>query len=121
MVIYRLQKCAKSDNINSELTCKNKSTKSIKLQKYKNVQKRITITIRKKLLADFKITSNIYIPDFIYWLCFTLFYLTGLTIDCVEGRVYWSDIMSKAIKSSAYNGADKEDFITEGLLLVFTY
>ncbi|XP_075224050.1 nidogen isoform X2 [Lycorma delicatula] len=39
----------------------------------------------------------------------------GLTIDCVEARVYWSDIMSKAIKSSAYNGAEKEDFITEDI------
>ncbi|XP_050299870.1 nidogen [Anthonomus grandis grandis] len=35
----------------------------------------------------------------------------GLDIDCLEGRVYWSDIMSQAIRSSLYNGSDNRDFI----------
>lgn len=36
----------------------------------------------------------------------------GLDIDCMEGRVYWSDISLNAIRSSLYNGSDKNDFIT---------
>uniref|UniRef100_A0A1B6D9X9 Nidogen n=1 Tax=Clastoptera arizonana TaxID=38151 RepID=A0A1B6D9X9_9HEMI len=35
----------------------------------------------------------------------------GLTIDCGEGRVYWSDIGSKTIKSSLYDGKDSVDFM----------
>lgn len=38
----------------------------------------------------------------------------GLDIDCIDGRVYWSDITGKAIKSSRYNGTDFKNFITEG-------
>lgn len=38
----------------------------------------------------------------------------GLDIDCYEGRVYWSDITGKAIKSSAYNGTKCVDFLTNG-------
>lgn len=42
----------------------------------------------------------------------------GLDIDCIEGRVYWSDITGKAIKSSAYNGTGFQNFITEGKFTV---
>lgn len=38
----------------------------------------------------------------------------GLDIDCMEGRVYWSDISTRAIKSSLFNGSDKADFINDG-------
>lgn len=38
----------------------------------------------------------------------------GLDIDCYEGRVYWSDITGKAIKSSTYNGTDFENFLEDG-------
>ncbi|XP_030745606.1 nidogen-2 isoform X2 [Sitophilus oryzae] len=39
----------------------------------------------------------------------------GLDIDCLEGRVYWSDISGRAIRSSLYNGSDKVDFINSGI------
>ncbi|KAL3266111.1 hypothetical protein HHI36_010297 [Cryptolaemus montrouzieri] len=39
----------------------------------------------------------------------------GLDIDCFDGRFYWSDITGRAIRSSYYNGTDKQDFITEDI------
>ncbi|KAK5643749.1 hypothetical protein RI129_007594 [Pyrocoelia pectoralis] len=36
----------------------------------------------------------------------------GLDIDCLVGRVYWSDIAGRAIKSSTYNGSAVADFVT---------
>lgn len=38
----------------------------------------------------------------------------GLDVDCLEGRVYWSDISGRAIRSSFLNGTDKGDFVTQG-------
>lgn len=38
----------------------------------------------------------------------------GLDIDCLEGRVYWSDVSGRAIRSSLFNGSDKIDLIKEG-------
>lgn len=38
----------------------------------------------------------------------------GVDKDCAHGRVYWSDISSKHIYSSKYDGTDKQPFITEG-------
>lgn len=42
----------------------------------------------------------------------------GLDSDCLDGRFYWSDIFSRAIKSANYNGTEKKDFITYGKFLV---
>ncbi|KAH1019720.1 hypothetical protein HUJ04_009502 [Dendroctonus ponderosae] len=39
----------------------------------------------------------------------------GLDIDCMESRVYWSDISLHAIRSSSYNGSDNKDFLAEGI------
>nr|XP_018901687.1 PREDICTED: nidogen-2-like [Bemisia tabaci] len=33
----------------------------------------------------------------------------GITVDCMEGRVYWSDISGRAIKSCKFNGKDVQD------------
>ena len=38
----------------------------------------------------------------------------GLDIDCMEGRVFWTDISGRAIRSSLFNGSDKVDFIVNG-------
>lgn len=38
----------------------------------------------------------------------------GLDIDCLEGRVYWSDVSGRAIRSASFNGSNKIDFIKEG-------
>lgn len=38
----------------------------------------------------------------------------GLDIDCLGERMYWGDITGKAIRSAAYNGTNKTDFITKG-------
>lgn len=38
----------------------------------------------------------------------------GLDIDCLEGRVYWSDVSGRAIRSALFNGSNKIDFIKEG-------
>ncbi|GAB0089199.1 Nidogen [Sergentomyia squamirostris] len=40
----------------------------------------------------------------------------GVDKDCIEGRVYWSDISSKTIMSSKYDGSDKKTFISEDIL-----
>uniref|UniRef100_A0A1B0DDW6 Uncharacterized protein n=1 Tax=Phlebotomus papatasi TaxID=29031 RepID=A0A1B0DDW6_PHLPP len=40
----------------------------------------------------------------------------GVDKDCTEGRVYWSDISSKTIVSSKYDGTDKKTFISEDIL-----
>uniref|UniRef100_A0A1B0GHS0 Putative nidogen n=1 Tax=Lutzomyia longipalpis TaxID=7200 RepID=A0A1B0GHS0_LUTLO len=40
----------------------------------------------------------------------------GVDKDCAEGRVYWSDISSKTIMSSKYDGSDKKTFISEDIL-----
>lgn len=39
----------------------------------------------------------------------------GLAIDCFEGKVYWSDVNFRAIKSSIYNGSSISNFITNGM------
>ncbi|CAH1160142.1 unnamed protein product [Phaedon cochleariae] len=39
----------------------------------------------------------------------------GLDIDCLEGKVYWSDINGRAIRSAFYNGSGKVDFIQRGI------
>ncbi|XP_017775713.1 PREDICTED: nidogen-2 [Nicrophorus vespilloides] len=39
----------------------------------------------------------------------------GLDVDCFAGRVYWSDINFKAIRSSSYTGSNKIDFITKDI------
>lgn len=38
----------------------------------------------------------------------------GLDIDCQDGRVFWSDITGKTIKSSNYDGSLIENFLTQG-------
>lgn len=38
----------------------------------------------------------------------------GLDIDCLEGRVYWSDVSGRAIRSALFNGSNKIDFMKEG-------
>jgi nidogen (entactin) len=40
--------------------------------------------------------------------------LLGIDIDCLEGRVYWSDIAGQSIKSSKYDGTDVQNFLTTG-------
>ncbi|XP_046389156.1 nidogen-like isoform X2 [Ischnura elegans] len=35
----------------------------------------------------------------------------GIDVDCQEGRVYWSDIIGKTIKSSKYDGSDIQTFL----------
>ncbi|XP_031340654.1 nidogen-like [Photinus pyralis] len=37
----------------------------------------------------------------------------GLDIDCLVGRVYWSDIIGGVIKSSTYNGSAVLDFVVD--------
>ncbi|KAK4886874.1 hypothetical protein RN001_003145 [Aquatica leii] len=39
----------------------------------------------------------------------------GLDIDCLLGRVYWSDITGRVIKSAHYNGSGVVDFITNDI------
>jgi nidogen (entactin) len=39
----------------------------------------------------------------------------GLDKDCAEGRIYWSDISTKTIQSSKYDGSDKKMFINEDI------
>lgn len=39
----------------------------------------------------------------------------GISIDCTQNRVYWSDIAGKKIESANYKGTDVEKFITEGI------
>ncbi|KAG5890815.1 hypothetical protein JTB14_008256 [Gonioctena quinquepunctata] len=39
----------------------------------------------------------------------------GLDVDCLTGRVYWSDISGRAIRSAFVNGSGKVDFITKGI------
>ncbi|CAG9854211.1 unnamed protein product [Phyllotreta striolata] len=39
----------------------------------------------------------------------------GLDVDCLEGRVYWSDISGRAIRSSLLNGTDKNNFVTQNI------
>lgn len=39
----------------------------------------------------------------------------GIDIDCLEGRVYWSDIAGQSIKSSKYDGTDVQDFLTSDI------
>lgn len=39
----------------------------------------------------------------------------GLDKDCIEGRVYWSDISAKKIISAKYDGTDSRPFITDDI------
>ena len=43
----------------------------------------------------------------------------GLEADCYDGRVYWSDINGKAIRSASYNGSDKRNLVTAGEYINF--
>lgn len=38
----------------------------------------------------------------------------GLDVDCTLGKVYWSDISGRVIKSSNYNGSNVTDFMING-------
>lgn len=38
----------------------------------------------------------------------------GLDIDCAEGKVYWSDITGRMIKTSKYDGTSLTSFLTNG-------
>lgn len=38
----------------------------------------------------------------------------GIDKDCSTGRVYWSDISTKQIYSSKYDGSDRRTFISDG-------
>ncbi|GLH09807.1 Putative vitellogenin receptor [Gryllus bimaculatus] len=39
----------------------------------------------------------------------------GIDVDCLRGRLYWSDIAGKVIKSSFYNGSDVQIFLDTDL------
>ena len=41
--------------------------------------------------------------------------ISGIDVDCLGGRVYWSDITGKTIKSSNYDGTDVQNFLTTGI------
>lgn len=45
----------------------------------------------------------------------------GLDVDCLEGKVYWSDITGRAIRSSLFNGSNKVDFIKDGEYCILLY
>lgn len=56
--------------------------------------------------------------DILYYLliCKYIFVaFLGIDIDCLGGRVYWSDIAGQSIKSSKYDGTDVQDFLTSGM------
>lgn len=40
----------------------------------------------------------------------------GIDKDCTQGRVYWSDISTKNIKSARYDGSDPKIFIDKDIL-----
>lgn len=42
----------------------------------------------------------------------------GIDIDCSKGRVYWTDIAGKAIKSSEYNGTKVATVLDNGNILL---
>jgi nidogen (entactin) len=44
------------------------------------------------------------------------FRVIAIDKDCIEGRVYWSDISVKAIYSSKYDGTDRKTFLSEGIM-----
>lgn len=39
----------------------------------------------------------------------------GLDKDCVEGRIYYGDLMTRRIMSAKYDGSDVRPFITENI------
>lgn len=39
----------------------------------------------------------------------------GLAIDCVDGRVYWSDYVNRVIRSSNYKGKDVRDIVNKNM------
>jgi nidogen (entactin) len=45
--------------------------------------------------------------------------LLGIDVDCLEGRVYWSDIAGQSIRSSKYDGTDVQNFLTTGMKQIF--
>lgn len=47
--------------------------------------------------------------------------LLGIDIDCLGGRVYWSDITGQSIKSSKYDGTDVQNFLTSGMKQTITF
>jgi len=57
-------------------------------------------------------------PTLVYysmWMCLSVV-LLGIDIDCLGGRVYWSDITGQSIKSSKYDGTDVQNFLTSGMM-----
>jgi hypothetical protein len=42
------------------------------------------------------------------------FFIIGIDIDCLEGRVYWSDVNGRVITSAAYNGSNSKVFLNSG-------
>lgn len=45
----------------------------------------------------------------------------GVDVDCETGRVYWGDVESNSIKSSAYDGSSYEIFLSTGNIIVLAY
>lgn len=45
----------------------------------------------------------------------------GLDVDCLEGRVYWSDVSGRAIRSALFNGSNKIDFVMNGTNIRILY
>lgn len=43
----------------------------------------------------------------------------AIDVDCQTQRVYWSDLFTSTIKSSAYDGSDFQPFLTEGTFAIF--
>lgn len=42
------------------------------------------------------------------------FLFIGLAVDCLEDKLYWSDITGQAIKSAMLNGSTVQEFIATG-------
>ena len=47
--------------------------------------------------------------------CNHTFVLTGIDTDCLEGRIFWTDVSGRKIKSAAYNGSQRVDFAMGGM------
>ena len=38
----------------------------------------------------------------------------GIDTDCLDGRIFWTDVSGRKIKSAAYNGSERVDFAMGG-------
>lgn len=47
--------------------------------------------------------------------------ITGLAIDCVEGKVFWSDYIGQKIKSSNYKGKNTMTLVNSGKFVYNTF